>query len=347
MSEKKKFRLQITSGLLTYKTFINKKKYIKWFIEKTGQEPIFLRLAHETGSHDDEEEEYEHTHVVFNVKKTIETTKPRYFDYNDIHPNIKPLKGKKPLNDAKKYIGKEDPENADLFEEENIVKAIWKKDNVQDALTSFVKKPNDAMGIVTLFNMKASNVELHDEDVPNLDWHIELLNEVKEKPNRLQRRKVVWYCDIEGGCEKTKLARYLLITEPQNWFVAKDMGTSKDAATVIKNALNSGWTGHGMIIDLPRQAANHKRMYSYIEEIKDGMVTTQKYSGQTCIFNIPHLIVFANWKPLFYMLSKDRWDVRILKRRKNIISVKNYETTSKDFVVEKIEEDSDLSDDED
>lgn len=341
MSNEKKFRFQNSAALLTYKRHINKHNYVRWFTKLTNQTPVFIRLAHETGSHEDGGEDYNHTHVVFKVEKRIDTINQRFFDYKDVHPHIKVLKHKKAIDDAKRYIAKEDPENEDLLDDENIVKGIWAKNSVQDALTTYVKKPADAMGIVTLFNMKACNVEINDEDIPNMRWHQELMKEVSEKPTISQRRKVVWYCDPNGGCEKTKFARYQILTNPSMWFVSKDMGTSKDAATVIKNALSAGWTGHGMIIDLPRQARNHKRMYTYIEEIKDGMVTTQKYNGQTCVFNIPHLIIFANWMPLFYMLSKDRWDVRILERDSGTVRCERYKPTKEDFVCPDRDRDTD------
>lgn len=40
------------------------------------------------------------------------------------------------------------------------------------------------------------------------------------------------------------------------------------------------------------------------------MITTQKYSGATVVFNKPHLIVFANWEPKYRMLSESMWDSR-------------------------------------
>lgn len=323
----KAFRFQCDKGLLTYKTHINKEKYIAWFAKKIKQEPIFIRIGHETG----EDETYNHSHVVFQTAKRIDTTSERFFDYKKIHPHIKKLPGKKAINDAKKYIAKEDPENEDLLEEENIADAIWRKTDIKDALRAFCKKPSDAGGIITMYNMKADNIEITDEDIPSEPWHEEFMTNTAERPNRRQKRQVTWYYDKKGGAGKTMLARYLKITEPNKWFVAKDMGTSKDAATVISNALSSGWTSHGIIIDFPRSAENHKRIYSYIEEIKDGFVTTQKYQGATCVFNIPHLIVFANWLPKFYMLSRDRWNVRTLKRVDGEVISEKYVPTERDF----------------
>lgn len=339
---KKGFRFQACKGLLTYKTHLNKEDYIKWFAIKTKQTPSFIRVAHETG----EDETYNHSHVVFQTPKNIDTVSERFFDYEGIHPHIKKLASKKALKDAKGYIAKEDPENADLLEEESVVEAIWKQNSLQDALKMYCKKPADANGIIALYNMRADNIEVNDEDIPSEPWHKEFIESTKDRPNKKQRRQVTWYYDKKGGAGKTMLARYLKITEPNKWFVAKDMGTSKDAATVISNALASGWTSHGMIIDFPRSAENHKRIYSYIEEIKDGFVTTQKYQGTTCVFNVPHLIIFANWLPKFYMLSRDRWNVLTLKRVGDEVYATPYVPSKKELENPR-NEDSDEADSDD
>ena len=56
------------------------------------------------------------------------------------------------------------------------------------------------------------------------------------------------------GRVNLSLADYLAITEPQKWFTTGAFGNAKDASQIITNAISSGWNGHGIIIDLPRQA---------------------------------------------------------------------------------------------
>jgi len=91
----------------------------------------------------------------------------------------------------------------------------------------------------------------------------------------------------------------------------------RDAGTIIKNAKADGWNGHGVIIDLPRSVENDaKRLYAYIEAIKNGMITATKYSGGTSIFPIGYMIVFANWMPKIKCLSIDRWDIRLMEKNK-------------------------------
>jgi len=327
-----KFRFQNSMAMLTYKTHLDKSKYVEWFTNKIAK-PLFIRLAHETGSAEDEEDKYDHTHVIFKLKTAFQTRDQRFFDYESIHPHIKVYKYNKALEDAKKYIAKEDPENSDLLIDDgpNVAEKIWDQKTLQDAV-KLCKSASEAMGIIAIYNLKKSAVVIDEEDLPKQKWQKDFIQERKLPPTAAQRRQVTWYVDEIGNTGKTNLARYLLVTEPNSWFIAKDMGTSRDCATIVQNALATGWNGHGIILDLPRTAMNHDRMYAYIEEIKDGLVTSQKYSGKTSVFNKPHLIIFANWKPKCYNLSVDRWDIRYIKRdNKGECYVETYKLTKSDM----------------
>lgn len=309
-STSSKFRFQSTRGILTYKTHLPKEAFIRWFKSLVGVGVDFIRLAHENG---DEEVPYEHTHVVFKLSGRKQTTNERFFDYSGIHPHIKCLKNEKALEDAKHYISKEDPENADLAKgvQMTLVQRVQQHKTLKDALSELVHDPSDAIGIKCIYEATKGGPQLSRYNYqPDRPWQISLMDMVNELPDP---RTILWVYDFEGNSGKTALAKHLYISDPSKWFISKDMGTSRDASTTIQNALENGWTAHGIIIDLPRQAENHERMYSYIEEIKDGFVTSQKYSGRTMAFDNPHVVVFANWKPKVECLSKDRWDIRFIK----------------------------------
>lgn len=315
----KKFSFGAMRALLTYKTHLNKEDFIKWFKNKIYIPCEFIRLAHENGEGEEEETPYEHTHVVFKLESRFQTTNERFFDYEEKHPHIRTLKNEKALKDAKKYISKEDPENKDLLEEENLVKGIQGCKSLNEAFEKYVNKPADALGIKCLYSEKQANLLENYDYEPNLLWQKDLVEETKE---RAPKRKITWIYDPIGESGKTELAKYLYITDPNKWIITKDLGTSRDAATTIENTIKNGWNGFGIIIDLPRTAEHHDRIYTYIEEIKDGFITTQKYSGKTSVFDSPWVIVFSNWKPKYFNLSLDRWDVRKIKKDKSIIKIK-------------------------
>lgn len=296
-------RLLLTYGKRGESVHLNKAEYELWLRAKSAMPITMLRLAHETG----EEGDYPHTHVVVEWERAFQTRDVRFFDYNEYHPNIKKLPSAKALKDALIYISKEDPENADLKRSSTgLVGLVTRHKTLADAIGSEAEKFSDVTGIMQIYNLK-NNVPKRFDFEPHLEWQLELVAMCEENPDP---RKIIWYFDQVGNNGKTAMCKWLYVNYPNDWLVCKDMGTSRDAATIVSNALASGWTGWGFILDLPRSAENHTRIYSYLEEIKDGFVTSQKYNGRTCIFDNPHVIVMANWLPQIGALSRDRWDIR-------------------------------------
>jgi len=151
---------------------------------------------------------------------------------------------------------------------------------------------------------------------PDMPWQKTFLEMINEKPDY---RTIFWICDKVGNSGKTALSKYLYLKERGKWLICKDLGTSRDSATIIKNELENGWLSHGIIIDLPRSAEKQTRMYNYIEEVKDGFITSQKYQGGTCIFNSPHVVIMANWMPDTKCLSLDRWKIYKINEEKELI----------------------------
>lgn len=306
-------------ALLTYKTHLDKDAWIEWISTKTGLTPDFVRLAHETG---DKTNPYNHTHCVIDFGKAFQTIDMSYFDYENIHPHIRVLKSAKALTDAKQYIAKEDPANKDLLVETTpVADIVWSKDSLQEALR-MAKKPSDATGIIALYNAKSDALpQIPAWRVPTQDWQMKLMAQFEHPTNEHNGRKVFWYYDEIGGTGKSVLADYLAITEPHKWFSTGAFGTHLLRYQIIINAISSGWYGHGIIIDLPRQAESNVGFYQVIEDLKNGRITSQKYSGKVkYLGTIPHVIVFANWKPNFSKLSRDRWVLRQIKLKDDLIS---------------------------
>ncbi len=63
-----------------------------------------------------------------------------------------------------------------------------------------------------------------------------------------------------------------------------------------------------MVIDIPR--ANEGNVsYQAIEDLKNGALFSTKYESGMCVFNSPHVVVFANMAPDLNKLSADRWNI--------------------------------------
>lgn len=305
---KGQFRLQNRYVLLTYKTHLDKTEFESWLKEKDPS-VTWLRLAHETG---DENCPYEHTHVVIDFGKTKQTTSCRYFDYLSedgfIHPHIKKLIGKKAFEDAKKYIAKEDPDNADLLAKPCWIEGVLNSKTAVDALKKYAERPTDVNGILSLHAIGQNDFRKRNkkEFIPR-NWQQELHDELVKEPDD---RHITWIYDEEGNSGKTAFGKWMEDLYPEKFIYTTDLGTTRDAATIIGNALQNGWEAWGMFINLSRTAENHDRMYSYIEELKDGRVTAQKYNGRVIRFDSPHIVIFANWMPKISNLSADRWKIR-------------------------------------
>lgn len=299
----KSFRFQNMRAFLTYSQagHFDKKHYVAWLSSLSDPRIVtWVRLAHETGENGDNP----HTHVLVEWDKALCTRNERFFDYQGHHPHIKTLNSKKAFEDAKKYLAKEDPENSDLKTPPSLVSRVFSHNTVVDALSELAIKPNDVNGIVQLFNLRPSAPLSRFHWKPSTPFHHRIIDLNNTAPDP---RHVIWCYDFVGNIGKTNLSKWLQINYPNKWYVCKDLGTSRDAATTISGALKRGWESWGIIIDLPRSAEHHTRIYSYIEEIKDGMITSQKYEGRSEIFDVPHVVVMANWLPQIDSLSKDRW----------------------------------------
>lgn len=320
--DKGKFSFANQRVLLTYGKQEDKKVFTAWFKKNFPVNEI--HLAHETGK----ESGRKHMHVVVDFGKRFQTTDFRRFDYPgwideknvhppEAHPNIRPIKNPWPKNwaNVKNYIAKEDPENEHLKVTggcPQFLKSLWACKNIQDALAQNIGmdpltgavKWSDVSGIEKAFAFKP-RPEVK-TIYPSYPWQQELYEELKLEPDN---RSVLWYFDPVGGSGKTQFAKYLMTTYPDMYYVVSQTNGMKDFATIIANALDAGWKNHGLIFNLARSDAELK-IYKPIESIKDGLLTSVKYSGKTMVFDCPHVVVFANFLPETEKLSADRWKIR-------------------------------------
>lgn len=316
-----KFRFQNKFALLTYRFHLNKQPYIDWITRKV-KSISFIRLAHETG---DPKMPYEHTHVVIDFGKTFQTRNCRFFDYDHVtedengeedtvivHPHIKKLLGKKAFEDGKRYIAKEDPANADLLinKKEFWIETVMKASGPLEALKAINANPTDVSGVLAIVNMSKTDFRTKPEpEIELRPWQQELHDELLREPDD---RRVIWLYDKVGNSGKRILAEYMEDKYDNKFIATGDLGTARDGATLIHNHLLAGWRPGGIFINFTRSTENHERMYEYLENLKDRRVTGQKYSGRVIKFDMPHVVVTANFLPRFECMSLDRWDVRVI-----------------------------------
>lgn len=127
-------------------------------------------------------------------------------------------------------------------------------------------------------------------------WQLEVMDIIKDEPDD---RTIHWFYEEKGGKGKSTLCKYLIVKH--NALVVS--GKTND----IFHAVATNPSRRGIIIlDLPRVSKDFIN-YSAIEQVKNGFFLSGKYEGGQIIYDHPHVIVFANHKPDFKAMSRDRW----------------------------------------
>lgn len=307
----KPFRFANRWLMLTYKTHLNKEEFIAWFEEDIGFKPEFIRCAHEFGTnHPEEKEDYAHTHVAIDFGTTVNHRNCRKWDYKGIHPHFAVYKNKHKFKICKGYIGKEDPDNADLKEEEiPPIQLLWKNKTLGEAVSK-LKSLSMVTGAVAAWNLKPE--ELDEEKGEPREWQMHILDWCAEMVNR----KILWVYDPVGNCGKSWFTNYVLRNFGDKYHCVKGLGNQRDNSSFLDGLKNSGWGGDSFIIDLPKGAC-FKDIYTPIEDIKDGMFTTTKWMGKTRVMKKCHVVVMSNWLPNINKVSLDRWAIVRLEKPPN------------------------------
>lgn len=336
-------KVMLTYGSKTNPTHIDKKDFVEWANKLFPmKELIFVRLAHETG---DEINPYLHTHAVLQWNAAPRTKSARKFDYempdgSIRHPHIKRIKTDLHLKRAKKYLGKEDPENADLWNA-----AITWQDELMECLddesdlVGIAKTPQQLAGLKEARNLMIKKREVTVIFNPKEDlsrWQYKFYNRINETSfgqppvakfknvdkegewnsdesfeitgDRRIGRVIITIYNPEGYCGKTMLIKKLTASDKKRFLSMQGISKARDISTQLLTALKSGWKGDTILINLTRQAADHK-IYNSIEMCCDGLITTEKYVGETETWTCRNVVIFTNFMPNISAVTTDRWEI--------------------------------------
>ena len=132
----------------------------------------------------------------------------------------------------------------------------------------------------------------------NIKWN-KLQQYILDKINdTVDDRTVYWVYDEDGNSGKSYLSKYLQLTRDTYYITGGK-----------QNDILYGYEGQQIvIIDLARTYAdNLEHIYTIIENLKNGQYLSTKYETKQKLFDTPHIIVMANFKPDQSKLSRDRW----------------------------------------
>lgn len=136
------------------------------------------------------------------------------------------------------------------------------------------------------------------------NWQSAILRLIGKKPDD---RKVFWFYDEIGGIGKSVFCKHLILRH--NALVIS--GSKRDIKYAISEQIRTKDLDI-VVIDISRSEYNNVS-YSAIENIKNGFFFSGKYESGMCVFNTPHVIVFANESPERSRMSMDRWKVFHIK----------------------------------
>lgn len=301
------FRLSNKRLHLTYRGHIEAKQWLRWMETEKGKKIKEYSIVWEVG-----ESGYPHTHVLVWFEKICCTTNSRFFDWEGVHPNIKPVvtgehwgnivayhrKQGVPVTNVGPEVGEPDP---------GVIKKVWACASVSEALLTVCTSLGTVGGVIAAFDKKPVSYG-EPPEVAWRPWQQELHEELTE--GKVDDRKIIWYWDPKGGGGKTFFAKYMgmyrgaFVTEKANAY---------HVATQVQGMMQKGGVILCVIFNFTRQSESLK-IYQALESLKDGMITAEKYRGETLMFTVPHVVVFANYLPMFWKVSLDRWDVRLLDR---------------------------------
>ncbi len=126
-------------------------------------------------------------------------------------------------------------------------------------------------------------------------------------------RSISWFYDIHGGIGKSALCKHLVL-EHDAIVVA---GSAQHAQYAIAQRIKTKKSVEIVILDYPRSTDAKYVSYIAMEGIKNGLFFCTKYESDMCVFNSPHVLVFANRSPQMDKLTKNRWKIfEILKSGK-------------------------------
>lgn len=134
-------------------------------------------------------------------------------------------------------------------------------------------------------------------------WQQELWESLKVSPDD---RTVTWIYDEEGNSGKTKFCKWYLSNYGNGLYLS---GKAADMKYGVSKHISDGFQLYVVFIDLTRSVEGFVS-YQGIEEIKNGILFSTKYESNMCIFDSPHVVVFANFMPCTEKLSRDRWDIK-------------------------------------
>lgn len=205
-----------------------------------------------------------------------------------------PSKGKGTRCDIEEFIN--DAEQCDLSEED----LLRKHGNIVAKYPRFVQR------VERFFTQRKPPGLFH----PRPGWQAELAEYLRWDPDP---RKIRWYYDPIGNSGKSYFGR--------KYYIEADSGGDSEGRRYERPFLVTYGKWQDIfyaykkekivIFDWPRDI-QESFPYAVLEMFKNGYFLNTKYESYPVYFDVPHVIVFANFEPNQMKLSADRWEIKFI-----------------------------------
>jgi len=193
-------------------------------------------------------------------------------------------------------------------------KCWWKTCRNLHAAKNYCSKVETASGKKWVKGFSIPNAKANDplDGLVLFDWQKEIIEMIS---GDIDDRKVYWYWSAVGNVGKSVLCKHMVLKHD----AIVVGGTFKDAYFAIgKRVEKHGVDAIGTVVFCLSRSQGAKVSYTAMEQIKDGLFFSAKYESQMCVYNPPHVLVFANCEPDLSQLSADRWVVKCLDKPSTI-----------------------------
>lgn len=116
-------------------------------------------------------------------------------------------------------------------------------------------------------------------------WQLECIKIANEVADD---RKIHVFYSKECGMGKTQIAKYLAVKIPKTIV----LGAAK--ANDLAHAISKIGDPNLIVFIYPKYIEAEQFSWPTIEQAKDGMIFSGKYESKNCLFNSPHIFIFAN-----------------------------------------------------
>lgn len=167
---------------------------------------------------------------------------------------------------------------------------------LQDYPTQFIRYGKSIKAFSQAISDEKANLALQEEYkgfIPN-PFQLRILDALDQQT----KRQILYVYDPIGNTGKTYLSRYLVAYK---YAFRCSGGKNADIAYAYNGEPY-------FIMDLSRSMESYTN-YDIVEQIKNGMIFSQKYESCQKIFPIPRVLLLANFPPDTSKLSADRWQV--------------------------------------